>query len=188
MDVRRLGEEGAALLGRLLGCNGTRLFLDASAPSHLAFADESYAEFTRAIDDFVRETAMKAPESSVETKPSTTAAPGDPVLELDLRSANITSVIWCTGYGFGFEWVGLPILDDRGTPVQHRGVTSVPGAYFLGLHWMHKFNRERSGLSARMRRMWPSTCSLRSNAHATTCERRFWNVGFKLLAFGRNRR
>jgi putative flavoprotein involved in K+ transport len=51
----------------------------------------------------------------------------------------VTSVIWCTGYGFDFDWVRLPILDDRGAPVQHRGVTSVPGAYFLGLHWMHKF-------------------------------------------------
>jgi sulfate transport system ATP-binding protein len=29
--------------------------------------------------------------------------------------------------------------DATHTPVQHRGVTSVPGAYFLGLHWMHKF-------------------------------------------------
>ena len=41
--------------------------------------------------------------------------------------------------GFDFDWVRLPILDDRGAPVQRRGVTSVPGAYFLGLHWMHKF-------------------------------------------------
>jgi putative flavoprotein involved in K+ transport len=139
MDVRRLGDDGAVLLGRLLDCSGTRLSFDASAPAHLAFADESCAEFTRAIDNYIRETAMDVPERGVETKPTTAAARGDPVLELDLRSANITSVIWCTGYGFDFGWVQLPIFDDRGTPVQRRGVTSVPGAYFLGLHWMHKF-------------------------------------------------
>jgi putative flavoprotein involved in K+ transport len=139
MDVRRLGDDGAVLLGRLLDCSGTRLSFDASASGHLAFADESCAEFTRAIDDNVRETGMDAPESDVEKKPRTAAIRGDPVLGLDLRSANITSVIWCTGYGFDFGWVGLPIFDDRGTPMQHRGVTSVPGAYFLGLHWMHKF-------------------------------------------------
>jgi putative flavoprotein involved in K+ transport len=139
MDVRRLGDDGALLLGRLLGCSGTRLSFDASAPANLAFADESCAEFTRAIDEYVRETGMKAPENSVEMKPRIAAGRGDPVLELDLRLAKITTVIWCTGYGFDFGWVELPIFDDRGIPVQHRGVTSVPGAYFLGLHWMHKF-------------------------------------------------
>lgn len=139
MDVRRLGDDGAVLLGRLLACTGTSLSFDASAPAHLAFADESCAEFTRAIDHYVRETGMEAPESGVETKPTTAAARSNPILELDLRSASITSVIWCTGYGFDFGWVNLPIFDDRGTPVQHRGVTSVAGAYFLGLHWMHKF-------------------------------------------------
>jgi putative flavoprotein involved in K+ transport len=139
MDVRHLGNDGAVLFGRLLGCNGTRLSFDESVPDLLAFADASCAEFIRAIDNYVRETGTEAPETGVETKPVTTSAQGDPVLELDLRSANITSVIWCTGYDFDFSWVDLPIFDARGTPVQHRGLTSVPEAYFLGLHWMHKF-------------------------------------------------
>jgi putative flavoprotein involved in K+ transport len=30
-----------------------------------------------------------------------------------------------------------------GRPVQQRGVTSAPGLFFLGLHWMHTF---KSGL------------------------------------------
>jgi putative flavoprotein involved in K+ transport len=139
MDVRRLGDDGAVLLGRLLGCSGARLWFDASASAHLAFADESCAEFTRAIDEYIRETAMEAPLSGAQMEPRTSPARGDPVLELDIRSADITAVIWCTGYGFDFDWVELPIFDERGTPMQHRGVTSVPGAYFLGLHWMHKF-------------------------------------------------
>jgi putative flavoprotein involved in K+ transport len=138
MDVRRIGADGAVLLGRLLDCNGTRLLFDASAAAHLAFADESYAEFTRAIDDYVRATGMQAPEAEAARQP-TTANATEAIRELDLQTANVTSVIWCTGYGFDFDWVDLPILDDRGAPVQHRGLTSVPGAYFLGLHWMHKF-------------------------------------------------
>jgi putative flavoprotein involved in K+ transport len=138
MDVRRIGDDGAVLLGRFLDCSGTRLSFDASAPAHLAFADESCAEFTRAIDAFVHQTGMDAPDGGAATRPMSHAA-REPVLELDLRSENVTSVIWSTGYGFDFDWVKLPILDDRGAPVQHRGVTSVSGAYFLGLHWMHKF-------------------------------------------------
>jgi putative flavoprotein involved in K+ transport len=85
------------------------LSLDASAPAHLAFADESCADFTRAIDDYVHETGMDAPEAGAATKPMSTAA-REPILELELRSANVTSVIWGTGYGFDFDWVRLRIL------------------------------------------------------------------------------
>jgi putative flavoprotein involved in K+ transport len=35
------------------------------------------------------------------------------------------------------------VLDGRGRPIQQRGVSPVPGLYFLGLHWMHTF---KSGL------------------------------------------
>jgi hypothetical protein len=36
-----------------------------------------------------------------------------------------------------------PVLDSQGRPIQRRGVTTVPGLYFLGLHWMHTI---KSGL------------------------------------------
>jgi len=63
------------------------LSFDASAPAHLAFADESCAEFTRAFDDYVHKTGMDAPEDGAATKPMNTAS-REPILELDLRSAN----------------------------------------------------------------------------------------------------
>jgi putative flavoprotein involved in K+ transport len=56
-----------------------------------------------------------------------------------LQAAEISTVIWSTGYSFDFGWVKLPILDEIGAPIQQRVVTSVPNAYFLGLHWMHTF-------------------------------------------------
>ena len=62
---------------------------------------------------------------------------------LDLRAEKITSVVWATGYEYDYGWMHAPVLDDRSRPVQNRGITAVPGLYFLGLHWMHTF---RSGL------------------------------------------
>jgi putative flavoprotein involved in K+ transport len=50
----------------------------------------------------------------------------------------VRTVIWCTGYRGGFDWVHLPVFDEQGVPRQRRGVTDCPGAYFLGLNWMHK--------------------------------------------------
>ncbi len=49
------------------------------------------------------------------------------------------SIIWCTGYRPAFDWIEIPVFDLLGAPIQQRGVTSCPGLYFLGLHWMHSF-------------------------------------------------
>jgi putative flavoprotein involved in K+ transport len=49
-------------------------------------------------------------------------------------------VIWATGYGVDFGWIDVPVLDARGEPVHRRGVTEVPGLYFLGLQWLAKMS------------------------------------------------
>ena len=64
--------------------------------------------------------------------PAPFTAPASPV-ELDLRRAGIGTVIWATGYQPGYPWLRVPVLDRHGEIVHHRGVTSVPGLYVLGL-------------------------------------------------------
>lgn len=56
---------------------------------------------------------------------------------MNLKDANITTVIWATGYRFDFSWVRFPLLDSDGYPIQERGVTALPGLYFVGLPWLH---------------------------------------------------
>jgi putative flavoprotein involved in K+ transport len=34
--------------------------------------------------------------------------------------------------------VRFPVVDEMGLPVQTDGRTSVPGLYFMGVHWMRK--------------------------------------------------
>ena len=51
------------------------------------------------------------------------------IMELDLKSAGINTVIWATGYRFDFSWVKVPVLDQDGRPVHKRGVTNYPGLY-----------------------------------------------------------
>jgi putative flavoprotein involved in K+ transport len=65
--------------------------------------------------------------------------------ELDLADAGISTVIWAMGYRPDLAWVGLPILDGEGYPVQRRSVTKVPGLFILGLDWLHT---AKSGLFA----------------------------------------
>jgi putative flavoprotein involved in K+ transport len=48
------------------------------------------------------------------------------------------SVVWCTGYVRDYGWIKLPVFDERGEPVHHRGVVrNEPGLYFLGLPYMY---------------------------------------------------
>ncbi len=65
---------------------------------------------------------------------------GLPLLE-DGRVLDVANVIWCTGFGTGFEWIRLPVLGDDGMPKHESGVaTDEPGLYFVGLPFIHAFS------------------------------------------------
>jgi putative flavoprotein involved in K+ transport len=50
------------------------------------------------------------------------------------RTLDVAVVIWATGFDPDLGWIQLPIFDDRGYPIHHRGVVAAaPGLYFLGL-------------------------------------------------------
>jgi putative flavoprotein involved in K+ transport len=55
----------------------------------------------------------------------------------DGRVAEVANVIWCTGFDPGFSWIDLPVVGDRGAPHQRGVVTSQPGLYFVGLHFLY---------------------------------------------------
>jgi putative flavoprotein involved in K+ transport len=46
-------------------------------------------------------------------------------------------VVWATGYRPDYAWIDIPGVVREGHVVHRRGVTEVPGLYFLGLSWQH---------------------------------------------------
>ena len=46
-------------------------------------------------------------------------------------------VVWATGYRSDYGWIDIPGVVREGHVVHRRGVTEVPGLYFLGLSWQH---------------------------------------------------
>jgi putative flavoprotein involved in K+ transport len=44
-------------------------------------------------------------------------------------------VVWATGYRSDYRWIQVPGVLEDGRVVHRRGVTEVPGLYFLGLSW-----------------------------------------------------
>lgn len=60
-----------------------------------------------------------------------------------LRAAGITSIVWASGFKANYTWIDLPAFDGRGHPRFTRGVSPVPGLYFLGLPWLHTWRSGR---------------------------------------------
>jgi putative flavoprotein involved in K+ transport len=65
---------------------------------------------------------------------------GLPVLD-DGRIVDVANVIWCTGFHRAFSWIDLPVFDADGEPRHERGVvSSEPGLYFVGLHFLYSLS------------------------------------------------
>jgi putative flavoprotein involved in K+ transport len=73
----------------------------------------------------------------VQLKPRLVDAEGGRVRFEDGSELEVDAVIWATGYRPDYSWIKLPILDEDGRLRHRRGVTEVPGLYFLGLTWQH---------------------------------------------------
>ncbi len=91
------------------------------------------------IEDWISSTGFEA--GPVEDDPNDEPAGPDVadsgITELDLLAAAVGSVIWCTGFTADFDFIHAPVTDDNGRPVHERGISPVPGVYFLGFPWLH---------------------------------------------------
>jgi putative flavoprotein involved in K+ transport len=139
VDLRRMVADGVTLLGRLQAISGSRLIIADDLKKNLAEGDLRFTEYKKIIDNYIRKTGLNVPE---ETSSDHGVAEPDevlhPILELDLKAAGISAIVWATGFRYDFDWVKLPIFNDVGEPVHQRGVTTLPGVYFLGIKWLYK--------------------------------------------------
>jgi putative flavoprotein involved in K+ transport len=73
----------------------------------------------------------------VTLKPRATSANGRSVTFADGTELVVDAIIWATGYRTDHSWIELPIFNPDGSVRHRRGVTDVPGLYFLGLPWQY---------------------------------------------------
>ena len=64
-------------------------------------------------------------------------ASGRTVTFADGSELTVDAVIWATGYRPDYSWIDAPVTGPDGRAEHRRGVTGVPGLYFLGLSWQH---------------------------------------------------
>jgi putative flavoprotein involved in K+ transport len=89
--------------------------------------------------DFVIGTNRRRLErAGVRFRPRLVDAEGRTVRFADHRLLeDVGVVVWATGYRSDYAWIYLPGVVREGQVVHRRGVTEVPGLYFLGLSWQH---------------------------------------------------
>lgn len=154
IDLRKFAVEGMKLHGRLLGVQDGLLQFGHDLRKNLDQADQVAESIKTTIDKFIAANGIEAP---TEERYTPLWQPGEESPTLDYVSAGITTVIWSMGYGTDYRWIELPIFDGKGYPTHQRGVTTMPGVYFIGLPWQYTWGSGRfSGVAQDARHL--ATC------------------------------
>ncbi len=132
-DLNALTAQGVRIAGRLgRVIDGVAQF-SGSLANTCTLADLKMNRFLNRADQWATTSGLDG-----ELPPPHRFAPTrvDPrsLLELDLTSGEITTVLWATGFRPDHSWLDIPVRDRTGH-IRHDGgvVTGVPGLYILGL-------------------------------------------------------
>jgi putative flavoprotein involved in K+ transport len=139
VDFRRLAAQGMTLLGRAEGFENGIMRFAPDLARNIARGDANYLSVLDEADAYVARHGLDLPEEPEARRigPDPNCL-HDPILQLDLKAAGITSIVWATGYALDFGWLKVDAFDEKGRPVHQRGVARVPGLYFLGLPWLSR--------------------------------------------------
>jgi len=141
INLHQFVRDGVVLLGRIQDVQREKFVIAPNLKENLAASDKFEVEMIKHVDEFIDKNGLDEP---VEILPNLRDGyEVEEILELDLISSGIRSIVWATGFKFDFSWVELPAFDEDGFPVQTRGVTDYPGLYFVGLPFLHN---AKSGL------------------------------------------
>lgn len=139
IDFRRLAARGMTLVGLTESCEGGVLRFAPDLVTNIGLGDANYLSVLDEADAYVEQNGLDLPEEPeariIDADP---ACLTDPVRELNLEEAGISTIIWATGFSVDYSWLDVDTFDDKGRPIHQRGVSSEPGIFFLGLPWQSR--------------------------------------------------
>ncbi len=138
LSLQSLAGLGAVILGRLLDVQDGSLILSDEAPANVVYADAFSKRMKDNVDAYLANAHIPPPplEDDPADAPDPQAACVSTHRSLNLAEAEISTVIWATGFTADFRWIHLPVLDMDGMPVHEEGITTIPGLYFIGFPWL----------------------------------------------------
>lgn len=139
VDFRELAASGITLVGRANAFENGRIRFGADLAKNVAAGDANLFALLDAADAYVERNGLDLPEEPQARQ--LLPDPGcltDPLTELDLVEARVTTIIWATGFRADYSWLPSGALDERGLPAHQRGISNEPGISFLGLPWQSR--------------------------------------------------
>jgi putative flavoprotein involved in K+ transport len=139
VDFRDLAAAGIVLVGRAEGFRDGVMQFAPDLARNIALGDADYLSVLDEADAYAAREGLDLPPDPA-ARDFRAGLPGEyrTPLRLDLTAAGVTSIVWATGYAFDFGWVEAGSFDARGRPIHTRGVSTVPGLYYLGLPWLSR--------------------------------------------------
>ena len=132
LDLNALSAMGIELVGRLASVRDGRALFSGGLRNLFSLADLKMERLLDTFDEWARgsarDTAIHGPERFEPTR-----VPPSSRLQLDLRSGEIRSIVWATGFRPDYRWLHVPVVDEKGHLRHEGGVVDSPGMYALGL-------------------------------------------------------
>ena len=139
VDFRDLAASGIKLVGRAETYENGVLRFAPDLAERIAEGDANYLAVLDAADAYIAREGLDLPEEpEARNLAPLPACVTNPLLTLNLAEAGVTSIVWATGYTLDFGWIEIDVFDEKGNPRHKRGVSEVPGLYFLGLAWLSR--------------------------------------------------
>jgi len=139
VDFRRLARQGITLVGRTESFNNNVMYFATDLSDNIARGNAYTLSLLDEADAYVVRNGLDFPEEpevrKVEPDP---ACVTNPVLELNLTEAEISSILWATGFDVDYSWLKVDAFDEEGKPKHERGISAEDGIYFLGLPWQSR--------------------------------------------------
>jgi putative flavoprotein involved in K+ transport len=139
VDFRALATQGVELVGLTAAYDDGVLRFAPDLAENIAEGDAKYLALLDLADAYIERNGLDLPEEpEARVLGPAPECATNPLLELDLADAGITSIVWATGFAVDYSWLQVDALDAAGRPLHRRGVSTEPGVYFLGLPWLSR--------------------------------------------------
>jgi putative flavoprotein involved in K+ transport len=132
LDLNALADAGVELVGRLSAVRDGRALFSGGLRNMFSLADLKMERLLDTFDAWARD-AGRADGFGPAERPEPTRVPASSRLQIDLRSGEIRTIVWATGYRPDYAWLDPRAVDEKGQLRHDGGVLEVPGLYALGL-------------------------------------------------------
>ena len=136
VNLNSLRSIGVRLVGRLAGIRDGVAQFSGSLANVSSLADLKLGRLLDTIDTWATKAGLEGLDPPQRFAPTEVPVPAK--LTLDLRSGEIRTIIWATGFRPDLSWLQAPIFDRKGRINHDGGVTASPGLYLMGMPFLRR--------------------------------------------------